>query len=544
MKYYRSQLIEIDECLYNFNVFNFYKASIKLFKVLGYPIANLKEELSNLSFEETLERFGENFEFVNPSERLATTVIETVSILFILNNDISELEYVKQYNDGAFVGEAIIVLGVEIQEIERDYYEVPIITNCFNRLFNTQILILFKKGSEIAFSVKRRRINKKDETADAKGSTFQTKWIETFPPSIESVSKISELSFDNFRDHNFYFMYNDIIKCIAEDFLIEDFPENDNISSHIKITDGFALYFRDSRMLEQHIFASKLSSKNIETSKSENVDLYNNFFNMDERVYEEIAITNEDINYNGKNKADKFVEKENITSINNVNYVSGCIENLDGENFMDNIVKSIIEKYSELKSDFTSLYNYFDEHRKNDGHLSTKEKKELSDYCFMQMEEIEKFIHDIDSMWDRFILLVQEQEIDDEDNENISLNSLNPDNDSIKYREIKFPAKYASISVSEELLKDIFSSILENGNNNIYIDIGDLKEELSEVIQSKSLYKNPQHVLNNIRDFLMDLGVIDLYEGAKRRKYIIKDASLLNELINSTDSISELLDNN
>ncbi len=265
MSYFRNQLLEIDDCLYNFNVFNLYKASIELFRTLKYPIVELEEDLSNLSFEKSLVRFGQGIDFVNPSEILATACIETVSVLFVLNNDTYGLEHVEKFNDGLFVGESIIVLGVELQEIENDYYEVPIITNVFNRLFNTQVLMIFKKGSKIAFSVKRRRVNKKDETVDAKGSNFQTDWLETYPPKSDVKYKLIELSFDNFRENNFYYMYSDIVKTIAEEYLIEDFPKNDIITSHLNIMDGVALYFRDIENLPFHYYSTNQESNNLET---------------------------------------------------------------------------------------------------------------------------------------------------------------------------------------------------------------------------------------------------------------------------------------
>lgn len=353
MDYWKNQLIEIDDCLYNFNVINFYDAAIRLFKVLEFPVNELEEDNRNLSIEELLRIQGETEDFINPSEKLAVSQIEKVSILFVLNSQTKGLEYVEEYNDGIFIGASIIVIGVEIFQSEYgefnddnydNQYIIPAITTFFNRLINTQILIIVKKGSKIALSVKRRRINKKDYTLDAKGSNFQTNWLKTFPPSEEAKSKILEFSFDNFRDKNFYFMYSDIVKCIAEEFFIEDFPVNNNISSHINITDGLGLYFRDMGNLHSSDTNIEINTNEVYEDKINNQEFFilntsgNN--NEGKETAEEVAASSVEIQSEFSCQSENLLDKEN------------CLEEWEGKLVMgekiadlENLIVLVREKF-------------------------------------------------------------------------------------------------------------------------------------------------------------------------------------------------------
>lgn len=707
MDYWRNQLIEIDDCLYNFNVHNFYDAAISLFKTLEFPVNELEEDTRNLSIEELLKKQGLSEDFINPSEKLAISLIEKVSILFVLNSQTKGLEYVEEYNDGIYVGESIIIIGVDLfisdyfyDEYYDNHYIIPAITTFFNRLINTQILILFKRGSKIAFSVKRRRFNKIDNTRDAKGSNFQTEWMETYPPGEETKFRLLEFSFENFRDFNFYFMYNDMVKSIATRYLVEDFPENDNIVSHINITDEGALYFRDYKNLTFYIFNFKPSTDDREDDAQEDIEYSNERMNIFDNSRDETAITRESslvaeheniltesIELSQMDEIDNISQKEidlcNNTSDSINNQLIEEIDNSqDGDQTMDGIIKDIIGDFSNLKTNFNRLSDYFNDLRKDDEHLSLKESEELSNYCFKKMKEINIFKSDVDLLWDRFTCMVQEEEQNevDEDgkkksestiyqsNNDSNINGelqsysftspykitlLNKDysvknwtdvlitisealikiypeqisaldkNPLLRGRsrqyfsydkellteqakelsnglyvetnfssdhivrisrtileicgvgrsqlsfyvnqtrnvetltigydsninedsglEIKFTQKYCSISVSADLIKIILRAMLDHHKKDFpYIEMSRLKDELTDIIQAKSSYKQPQHVLNNIKDFLMDWEVIALYEGSKRGKYIIKDQSILEEMASDPKTIFELLKN-
>lgn len=710
MDYWKNQLIEIDDCLYNFNVINFYDAAINLFKVLEFPVVELDEDTRNLTMEEFLRNQGEGEDYINPSEELAMSLIEKVSILFILNSQTKDLEYVEEYDDEIYVGASIIVIGVEIfesdysefevkeneveeeKEVEKEdkdnKYIIPAITTFFNRLINTQILILFKKGSKIAFSVKRRRINKIDNTRDAKGSNFQTEWIQTLPPSEETVFKVLDFSFDNFRDGNFYLMYNDMVKFVAEDYLIEDFPENDNISSHLVLTDGIALYLRDSRNLAYNRFDFRPMNDESELDAQEDIQYSNGSEEIPNNFIDEAAMAAEvcldledgflfgDLEY--LEERDNIDDTDTNLLLNNSDETSSLIDeepfdSKDGDQIVDEIVKQIIADFSNIKGSFSKLSNYFNELRKDDEHLTLDESEELSTYCFKKMKDIKVFESDVELLWDRFINMVQEEdlnEVDKEeanylDNTNYSSNNQSNINDDLQsysftnpYKitllnvdyevrnwtdvllsvcealikvypeqvsvfdknpllrgrsrqyfsyekglltdhakelsnglfvetnfsaddivrhckqilsicglassdisfyvnkrpkveqlefthdgnisEVKFPSTYGSITVSEELLKLIFSTLLEYCNKELlYIDYSDLKDELYETIQSLSSYSRPEHVLQNVLRFLLDWDIIAFYEGAKRKKYVIKDKSILDEIISDPRSINE-----
>lgn len=398
----RGQLAELDDCLYNFNVLSFYHAAIELFKALDFPVKEI-EGYYKLSIEELLIKLEKSEDFINPSEKSAASMIKTVSILFVLNNDNTSLEYVTEYNDGLYAGGSIIVMGVELLN-DDDYYEVPNITNLLNRLVNTQVFTFFKKESKISFSVKRRRINKKDETLDAKGSNFQTQWYETLPPDPETIFKIMELSFENFRDENFYFMYSDIVRGVAEEYLIEDFPQNDNISSHVKITDGVALYFRGIENLDCIIFKNNFNLCN------ENIEFE---FEVDEQLnYTTMALSeNNNLFLDTETVASAIELEDNFNEELNqiMNNTEIAPTDLEGGANMDEIIKKIMGDFKILSTDLESLFEFIDEYRKNDQHMSVREKREQSEDCFEKMEIVEAYVNEIGELKERFIGSIQQR---------------------------------------------------------------------------------------------------------------------------------------
>ena len=107
---------------------------------------------------------------------------------------------------------------------------------------------------------------------------------------------------------------------------------------------------------------------------------------------------------------------------------------------------------------------------------------------------------------------------------------------------IYFPQKYNSINITYNLMKSILDQIFSLGlKQTPYIDNGELVDTMSDMIKSESHYEQPHHVIRSVRMFLMDLGVIALFEGAKRGKYVLKEPDSLREMMKDKKIIIELL---
>jgi len=551
--------------------------------MLNYPVEKTPN-YSNLTLSKFLEILGKDESCINSSEVIALSEIETLSLLFVLNNHIKGLKHVREYNDGVFLGQSIIVIGVDLSENESNYeYTIPAITNFFNRLINTQVLILFRRKDKICFSVKRRRINKKDETQDAKGSNFQTEWISIYPPSEESILKIIEISFDELRDENFYFMYNDLVACIASDYFIEDFPNESNISSHIKMNDGIALYIRDMKNLcyggaivTTELLNNDLSSEKIDDDISgSNMEVLEKILEL----FEDSTTQNADMDIsdgrisvvNFDDELSDTIPERKYSSIDKaINVPNNKCSMLGGEIVESKKVQDIHKNLSSLIDDLEALKEYYREKRKNEPeNLSLDDVQKYVNDLFDKTKAADSLKNEIIAIMDKFSTVINDfgtviNELNDfnvcpEDVEvyvnkkqsktnEIETEQINPNKETyIKSDkeisdEIKFPLKYGSISVKAELLKTFFNAVLEfRHQSKQYFEVYDLKIRLLDYIKKNSSYKQPEHVFNNILKFLIDWEVISLYEGSKRGKYIVKDIKTLQEMINDTKMIEDLL---
>lgn len=95
--------------------------------------------------------------------------------------------------------------------------------------------------------------------------------------------------------------------------------------------------------------------------------------------------------------------------------------------------------------------------------------------------------------------------------------------------DIKLGKKYCSISLPKSLFIYILKTIeLYNGNQ---FETGNLSANLSDLISLQTNYEKPQHVINNIRKFLEDEGILSLDDNCKKGKYKIIDMVKLQNLI-------------
>lgn len=101
--------------------------------------------------------------------------------------------------------------------------------------------------------------------------------------------------------------------------------------------------------------------------------------------------------------------------------------------------------------------------------------------------------------------------------------------------EIKLSRQYGSVHITKELFTTIIEEILnyQDKNKTNYINPVKIKEELNEVIITKSTYSISYHVVTNIFKYLLDCKLIDNFPNTKRGKYIIKDEKLLKNWVES-----------
>lgn len=441
MDYCNSKVLEVYDRLMELYSTDLYSAAIGLFKTLNYPVESI-QEFSNLTLSKFLELLGKDEKYINSSEVTPVSEIEEVSLLFVLNNQIKDLKHVSEYNDGLFLGQSIIIIGVDLSENESSYeYSIPAITNFLNRLINTQILILFRRKDKICFSVKRRRINKKDQMQDAKGSNFQTEWISIYPPSEEAILKIIEISFDELRDENFYFMYNDLVACIASEYFIEDFPTESNISSHIKINDGIALYLRDVRNLcyGSDILNSELQKSDFSLEKTEDV-IDGSDMEALECILEAYGKSTDKTTNEGLNNDficdcelfDNILEKKYNNADKVINIPNDKYGNFEGRIMESKKVQDILDNLSSLIESVEDLKEYYRDKRKNEPEdLSIDDLQKYVNDLFEKAKAADSFKNSIISVRDMFNTAINDFNcvISDLNNFNIHFKMDMEDND-------------------------------------------------------------------------------------------------------------------
>jgi hypothetical protein len=162
---------------------------MNLFKVLEFPIESYEAARKFDSTEEFLEEVND-LNFTN-NERNALDSICKIALLFSLNTD--NCPDIKEYDEASFAAYSILFICIELTPESNEKYLTPRITSIFNRIFNAQILIIFKESKRLQFSIQLRRKNKTNLDKDTLGSPFVSYWFDALAPSEENILSISKM---------------------------------------------------------------------------------------------------------------------------------------------------------------------------------------------------------------------------------------------------------------------------------------------------------------------------------------------------------------
>jgi adenine-specific DNA-methyltransferase len=200
----------IEEGLKGFSSLSLEQASLKLFDVLGY-----RSEKRLVLRSNNAATFLENFVHQKPfnKEQALLDDWETVDFLFQLTD--AEIQSGGQgslefSSKGKFEGaniESYLFFAIKLKKPRYTRTQLAVITRAVNRLFSMPVMLLFRHGDTITFSIIRRRIHKRDESKDVLERVTLIKDIRFAEPLRAHIEILNDLSlpvlYDEFYFHNF-----------------------------------------------------------------------------------------------------------------------------------------------------------------------------------------------------------------------------------------------------------------------------------------------------------------------------------------------------
>jgi type I restriction-modification system DNA methylase subunit len=188
----------------------FDQASLNLFDVLGY-----RSEKRLVLHPNNADTFLETFANQKPfnQEQALVSDWEAVDFLFqltdaeIQSGDQGSLEFSSK---GKFEGaniESYLFFAIKLKKPRYTRTQLSAITRAINRLFSMPVMLLFRHGDTITFSIIRRRIHKRDESKDVLQKVTLIKDISFADPLRAHIEILNDLSlpalYDEFYFHNF-----------------------------------------------------------------------------------------------------------------------------------------------------------------------------------------------------------------------------------------------------------------------------------------------------------------------------------------------------
>ncbi len=188
----------------------FKQASVKLLDVLGY-----RSEKRLVLRPNNADTFLETFVHQKPfnKEQALLDDWETVDFLFQLTD--AEIQSGGQgslefSSKGKFEGaniESYLFFAITLKKPRYTRTQLSAITRVVNRLFSMPVMLLFRHGDTITFSIIRRRIHKRDESKDVLEKVTLIKDIHFADPLRAHIEILNDLSlpalYDGFYFHNF-----------------------------------------------------------------------------------------------------------------------------------------------------------------------------------------------------------------------------------------------------------------------------------------------------------------------------------------------------
>lgn len=202
----------IENAIKSFGEGNLSQNSLSLFESLGYNCTR-RSPLHNHNYDDFRENFiniNSNFDAV----RALTNEWIYVDLLFQLSKDEiltqTSLFDTKQVNNTII--ETYLFFSIELKEKGYSRSALSDITREVNKLFPMPVMILFKYGNHLTFSVINRRLHKKDKERDVLEKVTQVKDISIQKPHRAHVEILYDLSFEHLREQfgfsNFVELHN------------------------------------------------------------------------------------------------------------------------------------------------------------------------------------------------------------------------------------------------------------------------------------------------------------------------------------------------
>ena len=200
----------IEDSLKGFSSLPLEQATLKLFDVLGYRSENRLVLRPN-----NAATFLETFVHQKPfnKEQALLDDWETVDFLFQLTDAEIQSGGQGRWNsaakgkfDGANI-ESYLFFAITLKKPRYTRTQLSAITRAVNRLFSMPVMLLFRHGDTITFSIIRRRIHKRDESKDVLEKVTLIKDIRFADPLRAHIEILNDLSlpvlYDEFYFHNF-----------------------------------------------------------------------------------------------------------------------------------------------------------------------------------------------------------------------------------------------------------------------------------------------------------------------------------------------------
>jgi adenine-specific DNA-methyltransferase len=200
----------IEEGLKGFTSLHLEEASLQLLNVLGY-----KSEKRIVLRPNNADSFLETFVQQKPFNKEQALVDEWESVDFLFQLTDAEIQSQGQgsfefSSKGRFEGENIesyLFFAIELKKPRYTRTQLSAITRTINRLFSMPVMLLFRHGDTITFSIIRRRIHKRDESKDVLEKVTLIKDVRFAEPLRAHIEILNDLSlaalYDEFYFHNF-----------------------------------------------------------------------------------------------------------------------------------------------------------------------------------------------------------------------------------------------------------------------------------------------------------------------------------------------------
>ena len=196
--------VKIQDAILKFNDGTLSENAIALFRTLDYNTTR-QSPLEKKTYACFKENYISDSILFNEKKAL-TPDWKYVDLLFQLSKEevlkLTSLFDTKKVD--RTVIETYLFFAIELSKERYSRTQLSLITREVNRLFPMPVMILFKHGNTLTFSVINRRLHKRDENKDVLEKVTQIKDINIVSPHRAHIEILFDLSFDELKDkHQF-----------------------------------------------------------------------------------------------------------------------------------------------------------------------------------------------------------------------------------------------------------------------------------------------------------------------------------------------------